>query len=80
MGNICQKNKAHLYEPINGEDSFSYQYGGQSRYTILENEKTNKEIEILKMHIVNLHFKLLNMDVDCKYEDIEISEWYDKKD
>jgi hypothetical protein len=42
--------------------------------TIKENEEMRKEIDILKKHIVNIHFKLLNLDVDCEYNDIKVDE------
>ncbi len=37
-----------------------------------ENQELKKEMNTIKKHIVNLHFQLLNTDVDCKYEDLAI--------
>jgi hypothetical protein len=37
-----------------------------------ENKELRDDINKLEKHIVNLHFLLLDLDVDCKYGDIKI--------
>jgi hypothetical protein len=45
-----------------------------NKITLLEqeNQELKKEMNAIKKHIVNLHFQLLNTDVDCAYEHLTI--------
>jgi hypothetical protein len=81
MGNILsnkknRKNKYNfVYETLD-EQQDETQYNASDKDTSTcrkyHSEFKCAEIDMLEKHIVYLHFKLLGLDIDCEYKDIQI--------